>query len=314
MGGNDQLMGDTGPRRRPYTVFVALAVVFMLFIVGGLLFYGRDHEMTLALSVRFKGVSPELLVVGNPPVLEARVRGPSRFLKSLNDLQPTHEIDLGSAKPGRLFIKIVRETIKMPQGVSVLEIHPASFTIGIERRMGKLVPVVPDLYNDPVPGYVVSAVVASPSSIQLTGPASKLERISAVRTTPIDVAGLTEPSKKEVGLNLSHHPHVEPVGHSLVEVQLVIEERIVDKRIKTEVRATGGTHDRWEIRPGQVELLLRGPENTIENLVQGEGIRVHEDLGGLRPGTYVCHAVIEPPLNTTVLEATPEAFTAKVYK
>jgi YbbR domain-containing protein len=242
------------------------------------------------------------------------VRGRSRLLKSLKDLEPTHEIDLGSAQLGRVFIKIRPETVKVPQGVSVLEVHPESFTIGIERRMEKWVPVVPDLCNDPVPGYVVSAAVASPSSIQLTGPGSMLEKVSAVRTTPIDVAGLTEPSKKEVGLNLNHHPHVEPVARSLVEVQLVIEERIIDKRIKTEVRATGGTHDRWEIRPGQVELLLRGPENTIKNLVQGEGIRVHVDLGGLRPGTYVRHAVIEPPLNTTVLEATPEAFTVTVYK
>lgn len=310
---NDQLMGDTGPTRPPYNVFVTLAVLLVLFIVGGFLFYGRDQEMTQALSVRFTGIPPELLVVDNPPVLKARVRGPSRLLKSLKDLQPTHEIDLGSAQLGRVFIKIRRETVKVPQGVSVLEVHPDSFTIGIDRRMEKLVPVVPDLYNDPAPGYVVSAAVASPSSIQLTGPGSMLEKVSAVRTTPIDVAGLTEPSKKEVALNLNHHPHVQPVGHSLVEVQLVVEERIIDKRIKTEVRATG-THYRWEIRPGRVELLLRGPENTIENLVQGEGIRVHVDLGGLRPGTYVRHAVIEPPLNTTVLEATPEAFTVKVYK
>jgi len=307
-------MGDTGPRRRPYTVFVALAVVLMLFIVGGLLFYGRDDEMTLALSVRFKGISPELLVVDNPPVLKARVRGPSRLLKSLKDLHPTHEIDLGSAQLGRAFIKIRVETVKVPHGISVLEVHPASFTIGIERRMEKLVPVVPDLYNDPVPGYVVSAVVASPSSIQLTGPASKLEKISAVRTTPIDVAGLTEPSKKKVALNLNHNPHVQPVGHGLVEVRLVVEERIIDKRIKTEVRAAGGTDCRYEVRPGWIELLLRGPENTIENLVQGEGIQVYVDLRGLRPGTYVRHAVIEPPLNTTVVEAKPEAFTVKVYE
>jgi YbbR domain-containing protein len=285
----------------------------MLFIAGGLLFYGRDREMTVALSVRFKGIPPELLVMGNPPVLEARVRGTSRLLKGLKDSLPTHEIGLALAKPGPLFIKISEETIKMPQGVSVLEVDPASFTIGIESRMEKWVPVIPDLNNDPAPGYVVSAVAASPSSIQLTGPASMLEKISAVRTTPVDVAGLTESAKKRVALNLNHNPHVQALGDRLVEVEIAVEEKIIDKQIKTQVQATG-THYRWEIRPRQVELLLRGPENTIENLVQGQGMQVHVDLKGLKPGTYVRHAVIEPPLDTTLVEAKPEVFTVKVYE
>jgi hypothetical protein len=308
-----QRVRSTGPRGRRYSVIIAVTVALMLFIAGGLLFYGRDREMTVALSVRFKGIPPELLVMGNPPVLEARVRGTSRLLKGLKDSLPTHEIELALAKPGPLFIKISEETIKMPQGVSVLEVDPASFTIGIERRMEKWVPVIPDLNNDPMPGYVVSAVAASPSSIQLTGPASMLEKISAVRTTPVDVAGLTEFAKKRVALNLNHNPHVQALGDRLVEVEIAVEEKIIDKQIKTQVQATG-THYRWEIRPGQVELLLRGPENTIENLVQGQGMQVHVDLKGLKPGTYVRHAVIEPPLDTTLVEAKPEVFTVKVYE
>jgi YbbR domain-containing protein len=140
-----------------------------------------------------------------------------------------------------------------------------------------------------------------------------LEKISAVRTTPVDVAGLTESAKKRVALNLNHNPHVQALGDRLVEVEIAVEEKIIDKQIKTQVQATG-THYRWEIRPGQVELLLRGPENTIENLVQGQAMRVHVDLKGLKPGTYVCHAVIEPPLDTTLVEAKPEVFTVKVYE
>ena len=308
-----QRVRSTGPKGRRYTVIIAVAVALILFIAGGLLFYGRDREMTVALSVRFKGIPPELLVMGNPPVMEARVRGTSRLLEGLKDSLPTHEIELALAKPGPLFVKISEETIKMPQGISVLEVNPASFTIGIEGRMEKWVPVIPDLNNDPMPGYVVSAVAASPSSIQLTGPASMLEKISAVRTTPVDLAGLTESAKKRVALNLNHNPHVQALGDRLVEVEIAVGEKIIDKQIKTQVQATG-THYRWEIRPGQVELLLRGPENTIEKLVQGQGMQVHVDLKGLKPGTYVRYAVIEPPLDMTLVEANPEVFTVKVYE
>jgi YbbR domain-containing protein len=306
-------MVEASPKRAPYNVFVALAVLLVFFIVGGFLFYGREHEVTQALSVSFRGVRPDLLVVDNPPVLKARVRGPSRLLKSLKDLQLIHEIDLDAAQLGRVFIKISPETVKVPQGVSVLEVHPDSFTIGIERRMEKWVPVVPDLCNDPVPGYVVSAAVASPSSIQLTGPGSMLEKISAIRTTPIDLAGLTESAKKRVALNLNHHSHVQALGDSLVEVEIAVKEKIIEKQLMIEVRATG-THYRWEIRPGQVELRLRGPENTIAGLIQGQGVQVYVDLRGLKPGAYVRHAVIEPPLDTTLVGAKPEVFSVKVYE
>jgi hypothetical protein len=43
-------------------------------------------------------------------------------------------------------------------------------------------------------------------------------------------------------------------------------------------------------------------------------MQVHVDLKGLKPGTYVRHAVIEPPLDTTLVEAKPEIFTVKVYE
>lgn len=306
-------MSDTVPTRSPSNIFLTLALVLVLFIAGGFLFYGRDDEISQALSVRFTGIPPELLVVDNPPVLKARVKGPSRLLRSFRDSQPTHEIDLGSAQSGRIFIKIRRDAVKVPEGVSVVDVHPDAFTIGIDRRMEKRVPVVPDLYNEPSPGYVVSAVVASPSSVQLTGPGGMLDKVSAVRTTPIDVAGLTESSKKRVALNLNHHPHVQALGNALVEVDIAVKEKIVETRITTEVRATG-TRYRWEITPSQVELLLLGPEKSLENLVPGQGIQAHVDLKGLKPGTYVRRAVIEPPLDTTVVEATPAVFSVKVHE
>lgn len=303
-------MTDAETRRRSHRAFVTIAVLVLL-IAGGLLFYGRNHKGTLAMSVRFTGISDELLVVGPNPVLEVCVKGPAGALKGLKGSKLTHEIDLASAKPGRLFIKISPETIKAPQGISVLEVDPTSFTIDIDRRMEKSVPIVPDLNNDPAPGYVVSTVVASPSSIKLSGPASMLEKISGVRTTPIELAGLTERTRKSVALNLNHSPYVQPVENSPVEVEIMVEERIIEKWIETLVHTTGTGHT-CHIRPERIQLLLRGPENTIRELVQGSGIHVRVDVKALDPGTYVRHAVIVPPLNTTLVEAKPELFTVEV--
>ena len=307
------MFDNTEPRNHLRMLPFAVAAALILFFVGGILYFGRDREIILAIPVSFTDIPQELLIAGDPPVLEVRLRGPSRILKSLKDSQPCHLIDMAAAKPGQLFIKTLPETINVPQRVSVLKVHPASFTISIDKRMEKLVPVEPELNNDPAPGYVVSKVVTTPLAIRLTGPASVLEDITRVRTTPIDLAGLTESAKKKAALNLNHNPYVQSADDSLVEVEIAIKEKIIEEWMNIRVRAKGARY-RYEITPGRIKLLLSGPVNTMKKLAQGDGIKVYVDLKGLKPGTCLRPAVIRPPLNTTLVRAEPEVFSVEVFE
>ena len=267
----------------------------------------------MAVPVTFEHIRHDLIAVHNMPVLEARVNGPSRVLKALKERQLSCKIDLSGAKPGPLFIKISPEMIEAPRRVSVIEIDPASFTITIDKRMEKLVPIVADLNKDPAPFYIISRVVTVPSMVRLAGPMSVLDKISAVRTTPVDVRGLTETTRKKVALNLNHNPHVQAIGDSLVEVEIAVEEKTVEKWLNIAIQATG-SHYRYVITPDHIEILLRGPMNTLRELTQDNGIQVYVDLEGLKPGTYVRRAIIKPPLNTALVKSKPEVFTVKIFK
>ena len=304
-------MTTTAPARLSYKSVLLILATLVLLLGVGLLFYEKQDEVTLAIPVRFEHIPHELIAVRDIPVLEARLKGPLRVLKALKDSQLSYKIDLSTAEPGPLFIKISREMIKVPRRVSVLEIDPGSFTITIEKRMEKIVPIVADLDKDPAPGYIISRVVAAPSMVRLTGPMSVLDKISAVRTTPVDVGGLTETIKKKVALNLNHNPHVQAISDSLVEVEIIVKEKLVEKWLNIAIQATGGNY-RYVITPDRIEILLRGPMNTLKSLAQDNGIQVYVDLEGLKPGTYVRRAVIKPPLNTTLVKAKPEVFTVKV--
>ena len=297
----------------PYRFGLLILVALALFLGASLLFCVEKDEITLAIPVAFEHIHHDLIAVHNTPVLEARLRGPSRALKALKDRQLSYDIDLSAAKPGPLFIKISPDRIKVPRRVSVVEIDPASFTITIDKRVDKILPIVADLHKDPAPAYVISRVVTIPSMIQLSGPVSVLDKISAVRTTPVDVGGLTETMKKKVALNLNHNPHVQTIGNSLVEVEIVVEEKIVEKWLNIAIQTTG-SHYRYVITPDHIEILLRGPVNTLKELAQDNGIPVYVDLEGLKPGTYVRRAIIKPPLNTALVESKPEVFTVKVFK
>jgi YbbR domain-containing protein len=289
-------------------------LAMLLLLLGiGLLFSEKQDQVTMAIPVRLEHIPQDLIPVCNIPVLEARLKGPSRALKGLKGSELSYKIDLSTAKPGPLFIKISPEMIKVPWRVSVLGIDPASFTITIEKRMEKIVPIVADLNKDPTSGYVVSRVVATPSMARLTGPMSVLNKMSAVRTTPVDVKGLTETIKKKVALNLNHDSHVQAIGDSLVEVEITIEEKMVEEWLDIAVQVRGGNY-RHVIRPDRIKILLRGPMNTLRKLTQDNGVHVYVDLEGLGPGTYVRPAVIKPPLNTTLVEAKPKVFTVKLLE
>ncbi len=293
---------------------LALVTAMLLSGAAALLFFFRTEEVVLPVPVRVTGIARELVVVGDPPVLEARLKGRSWVLKGLKELQLTYEIHLASAEPGPLLIKVSPEMIKLPKGgVSVLQIRPASFTLSIDKRMEKLVRIEPELRNDPAPGFTISKVVALPSTIKLTGPARALEKLSVVNTTPVDLSGLTEPIKKKVALNLNSSPNIRPTGDSLVEVEIVVQEKIAETWMDIGVQVKG-TKYTYEITPDRIQLLIRGPENTIKKLAQGNGIRAYLNLKGLGPGMHVHPAVIEPPLNTTMLEAKPEVFTVELFE
>jgi YbbR domain-containing protein len=291
-----------------------ILATLVVLLGAGLLFCEKQDEIILAIPVTFEHIPPGLMAVRDtPPVLEARLKGPSRLFKDLKDSQLSYKIDLSAAKPGALLIKISPEMIKVPRRVSVLKIGPTSFTITIEKRMEKIVPIVPDFKSDPAPAYVVSRVVANPSMVRITGPMSVLDKISAVRTTPVDVGGLTDTIKKRVALNLNHHPHVEAIGDKLVEVEIVVSEKIVEKRLHLAVQATGGRY-RYVITPDRIEILLTGPVSTLKDLPQNNAVQVYVDMDGLEPGTYVRPAVINPPLNTMLVDAKPEVFTVRVLR
>jgi len=306
-------MTITASVRLSYKSVLLILGTLVVLLGTALLFYEEQDEITLAIPVRFEHISHDLIAVRDIPILEARLKGPSRVLKALKDSQLFYKIDLSTAKPGPLFIKISHEMIKVPWRVSVLGIDPASFTTTIEKRMEKIVPIVADLNKDPASGYIISRVVAAPSTVRLTGPMSVLDKISAVRTTPVDVGGLTETIKKKVALNLNHNAHVQAIGNRLVEVEIVVTEKIIEKWLNIAIQATGGNY-RYVITPDRIEILIRGSMNTLKKLAQDNGIQVYVDLEGLKPGTYARRAVINPPLNTTLVEARPEVFTVKVLK
>jgi YbbR domain-containing protein len=299
------------PKQYRRKTLIGLVVVLGLTAIG-VFYFARGTEVTVPLTVQFTPVPDGYLVFQDLPQIEVRMKGPAGLVGDVSKRSLIHKIDLSSTQPGRHFVELSPASIEVPQGAVVLEVHPASFAIFIDKRGDKRVPVVPDLINAPAAGYETSAVVPSPSTVRLLGPATLLENISAIRTTPVDLSGMTERTGKKVGLNVPDGLRVEPETDRLVEIGIDVREKIVELSISVPVEVTGSDH-RFTVKPGRISLWVRGPENTVNRLSSGAGILVRVDLEGVPPGTYVRPAIIEPPLDTTILKAEPMVFSVQVF-
>ena len=297
-----------------YKSVLLILLTLALLSGAGILLHTDQNEIAMGIPVQFEHIPRDMIPVADGPlVLEVHLKGPTKVLQNNKDWQPSCQVDLAAAGPGRLLVKITPAMINTPRRVSVLDINPTSLTVTIDRRAEKTLPVVPDLNGDPPLGYVVARVAATPSTVRLSGPSKILEEISAVRTTPIDMAGLTETPRKKVALNLNHQSQLEPLTESIVEVEIVVEPRMAEKWMKLPVRATGG-NKAYVITPDRIEILLRGPAQAVKSLNKQDGVQAYVDLEGLEPGTYVRPVIIKPPLDITLVEAKPEVFTVKVLK
>lgn len=252
-----------------------------------------------------------MVVMGPLPRIEARVKGPVALVKRLKESPLRCEIPLESPQTGMIPIRIASEHIRVPKAIHVVEINPASFFVRIDRLSEKQVPVEPDLLHEPASGYEIGRVTTSPTRVRLAGPAGTLAKITAIETTPIDLAGLTETAHKKTALNLNQFPDIRALDVDLIEVTVEIRETITTKPFTVDVTATR-TQQAVVITPKRIRLLLKGPENALKSLSENGGIRAHVDLGGLKPGRYTRRAVIALPLNTSLVEARPEQFTVEI--
>lgn len=295
--------------------YVGLLVTVLVVACGvGIGFFFRTAQTALPLSIQLANVPEQLVVVGKVPPVEVYVEGPVGSLRDLKGVKLSYELDMQSATPGKTFFEIQPERIGVPEKVSVVGVDPGSFVVRLDTEQEKVLPVVPDLVGEPAPGYVVVSVKASPDRVRLKGAASLLEKISAARTTPVDLGGLKAPAKKAVALDLNDTVGIQVVEEGLIQIHVDIAESVMESHVRLRVRGIG-TERKYSITPSHIEVVLRGPQSRFEKGgVEEAMIDARVDLTGLMPGTYFRHAVIEPPLDITVVDTHPKTFRIDVLE
>ena len=289
--------------------------IILCFFLGGcffLLWYDSSfHETDIFIPIDFAKIPDGLSITSSPlKGIEVHIRCPESLVKTLSKIKSRYLLDLSDIDEGVNNIPIRKDGIKLPGGISIIDITPSFLTVKVEKEIKKGFPVIVSFSGKPASGFFAYAVT-NPSSVILKGPENILGPIEKIFTKPIDVNGLSESFKKEIALDLPEY--VDIISFSgVILAEVFIEDQIVAREFKNiPVKGKDSTYT-FSIAPPAIDIEVKGPLNILEKLYQENGLEVCIDLKGLKPGVYVRRASIILPVKTILVRVKPEIFTVKI--
>lgn len=227
-----------------------------------------------------------------PTLVDVRVRGSSTTLSRVGPGDIVAVLDLRGARPGRRVFQLNPEQVRVPFGVEVVQVSPASIVIAFEKSESKMVPVNASTEGAPAPGFVIGKVSVDPPTVQVTGPESAVKRTIEAVTETISVAGAREAVSETVTIGLVDPSiRVKASGTATVHVEILpgpVERAVKDLPVHLRNLTPGLSA---QAVPSTVDVVLRGSREGLSRL-DASAVVAFIDLQGLGPGDY--------PLNVRV--------------
>lgn len=281
-------------------IFAAACAFVLWFFVNA----GERETLVLLFPVELRNL-PERAVLTNADrvdTVSVRLNGPGPLLASLDAKRAPIVLDLSHVEVGTdLRLKVRDELVRVPRGVRILDIEPSRVPIRLEKVKRTSVTVTLSPTGEPRDGYKVQALRSSPEKVQVSGPASIVDRLTALETEPIDLEDLAASTQKTVGLVRSDQLSVKPETVVVdIDVAPIMTTRDF-KRLSVVVRNV----DRpFQLKPSRVNLTVRGPQRLVQNLTLDES-SVYVDGGNYEPGEHMVAAEVALPAGVEIIKRDP---------
>jgi len=178
---------------------LVLAVLLWIFVSAK-----GQTEISLDVQIDYINV-PKGLEISKRSAKTAVVvlRGHESLLKNVRQGDVRIAVDMGKAKEGEGVFSIRKDDVAAPRAASVVKIEPSSVKVVVEHVVVKEVPVRPVLSGSPEIGYSVRSVELKPKDVTIEGAASEVNKVTYLKTEPIDITGLAEDLRQEAEIALS---------------------------------------------------------------------------------------------------------------
>jgi hypothetical protein len=242
---------------------LSLAVLLWFVIAGE-----KTSERGISVPLELQNFPKDLELTGDPlNSVEVRLRASPGIIHALQPGEISAQINLAGAGQGERIIPMTAETIRVPFGVRVVKITPASITLNLERTIDKVVPIRPRLLGRPAPGYEVGEVTSDPSEIRIAGPKSRVQEVESAFTEPVSVEGAQVPVVEGVNIGLED-PLLRVQGTSRVRVTARVQE--VREKSTFEGLPVAARGKLAQVRPSLVRVVITGTAASLKGVEAGD--------------------------------------------
>jgi len=251
---------------------LSLAIALALFV-----FVREDKgkEVEVEVPVTLSNLDDHSVFVGDiPSSIRVRIRDRwSRLVRVLEKKPSPYLVDLRGYQDGARFAfdRNLIERLLGVSGLSILSVSPAEFTVALEPKAERMVPVRPTLVGLPPEGYVVlrEKVRVTPAQVRVWGSRSALKGFEALATLPVDLSTMERDSRVQVPVQKPAIPFFY-VDDLTVQVEVpiqVVSGRDVQNRVEVEV-LNCPEHLQCRVEPPVVDVTLTGPVPTLRKVGQ----------------------------------------------
>ena len=273
----------------------------------------RDAERIIELPVSLRKI-PDALTVLNPPTkpVSVTLRGPRTILDNVDEHKARLQLSLANIQQGdnRIDPNGAMLSPELPRSLKVVRFDPPSFTLSVDRRAMKRLPVRADLAGSPGLGYTVAESTVTPEMVDVTGPARLLNDMNHVSTEQIELR-VADPADRPFQRNVL----LERIDQSLtyvpdvVQVRVTFEENIAVRAFpKVAVAVPDGVA---QVTPANVDLTIRGPQRLLHNLTLPPET-AHVDVANLPPGSHVVPVQVTLPDGLKLVSQSPERVRVRI--
>jgi YbbR domain-containing protein len=163
---------------------LAVAVAFWALVASE-----PELETFARVPLEFRNLPDDLEISSNVvDTVNVEVRGPARELGSLaSGNRPAVVLDMADVTPGQHTFPITGPAVVLPRGMRLVRAMPGQVRMDFERRGSRDVPVRVRFTGTPA-GYQVADFSVAPKQVRLTGPESRVGRVSEAVTDPVDLS------------------------------------------------------------------------------------------------------------------------------
>lgn len=250
----------------------AIKLVSLVLAITVYILVNTDKEAVIGVYVGVSYTMPEDRVLVSEKVDRVRitVKGSWRRTRRFDEreLDRIH-VDLTNMRSGEFAFQ--EDMIKLPPGLQLLSINPATMRVEFEKRSSKSVPVSIKTTGRPARGYKVDRKTANPSHVTVRGAESVVAAISEVRTVAIPLDGRRDALRETVSLvPPERYAEIVDLRHVEVDITFVeeLEKRTIGPLPVAVLSGTGEPLPGLEAVPSEVTVVLHGSSVAIDKVLQ----------------------------------------------